>query len=104
MPIMPAGVMKQAEIAEAVAQVERSLAPDVVHLFYKITTDWSDEWAIYFRVVLSDDAATNRLRQVVANVESRLAEVLDFEALGLFPYRHFRSESEQAALKQDVWR
>jgi hypothetical protein len=104
MPILPAGVMKQAEIAAAVAEVERFLAPDVAHIFYKIDTDWSDEWAIYFRVVLSDDAATNRLRQVVANVESRLSEVLDFDALGLFPYHHFRSESEQAALKKDVWR
>jgi hypothetical protein len=104
MPILPAGVMKQAEIAAAVAEVERSLAPDVAHIFYKIDTDWSDEWAIYFRVVLSDDAGENRLRQVVANVESRLSDVLDFQALGLRSYHNFRSVSEQAALREDVWR
>jgi hypothetical protein len=104
MPIMPAGVLKQAEIAEVVAQVERSLAPDVAHLFYIIDTDWSDDWAIYSRVVLSDDAGENRLRQVVANVSSRLSEVLDFQALGLRPYYNFRSVSEQAALREDVWR
>jgi hypothetical protein len=103
MPMVPAGVVRQAEIADAVARVERSLAPDVVHLFYKIDVNWSDDWAIYFRVVLSDDAAENRLRQVTKNVASRLAEALDFQALGLFPYHNFRSVSEQAALRQDVW-
>jgi hypothetical protein len=103
MPIMPAGLRKETEIADAVAQVERSLAPDVAHIFYKITTDWSDEWAIYFRVVLSDDAGENRLRQVAENVESRLADILDFQALGLYPYHNFRTESEQAALREDVW-
>jgi hypothetical protein len=103
MPIMPAGVLKQTEIAKAVAQVERSLAPDVAHIFYIIDTDWKDDWAISFRVVLSDDAATNRLRQVAKNVVSNLADVLDFPALGLHPYHNFRSESEQAALREDVW-
>jgi hypothetical protein len=103
MPIMPAGVLKQTEIAEAVARVERSLAPDVAHIFYKIDTDWKDDWAISFRVVLSDDAAANRPRQVAKNVVSNLAEVLNFPALGLYPYHNFRSESEQAALREDVW-
>lgn len=104
MPILPAGVLNEAEIAATVAQVERSLAPDVAHIFYKIDTDWSDEWAIYFRVVLSDDAGENRLLRVVANVKARLAEVLDFQALGLRAYHNFRSVSEQAALREDVWR
>lgn len=103
MPIMPAGVTKQAEIAAAVAEVERLLAPDVVHIRYEIGTDWSGDWAIFFRVVLSDEASKHRLRDLATQVVWGLAGRLDFPALGLFPYHNFRSESEQAVLREEAW-
>ena len=103
MPIVPTGLVRQSEIASSVRQVERSLAPDVAHIFYEIEPDWRGEWAIFFRVVLSDDAAKNRLRKIATHVVQHLAEALDFQALGLLPYHNFRSESEQAALREDVW-
>jgi len=103
MPMVPAGVVRQAEIAEAVADVERLLAPDVVRIRYEIGADWSGDWAIYFRVVLSDEAAENRLREVAKQVVQRLADRLDFQALGLYPYHNFRSQSEQAALREEAW-
>ena len=56
MPMVPAGVARETEIAEAVAEVERSLTPDVVHIRYEIGTDWSGDWAVFFRVLLSDEA------------------------------------------------
>jgi hypothetical protein len=28
---------------------------------------------------------------------------MDFQALGVFPYHNFRSESEQAALREVAW-
>ena len=83
MPTMPAGVVKQGEIAAAVAEVERLLAPDVVHIRYEIGANWSGDWAVFFRVVLSDEASKHRLREVATQVESRLADRLDFPALGL---------------------
>ncbi|MEP7362935.1 MAG: hypothetical protein ABI972_06735 [Acidobacteriota bacterium] len=103
MPIMPAAVVKQAEIASAVADVERLLAPDVVRIRHEIATDWSGDWALYFRIVLSDDASKYRLRDVATKVESQLAERLDLPALGMFAYHNFRSESEQAVLKEEAW-
>lgn len=103
MPIMPAGVVKQAEITAAVAEVERLLAPDVVHIRYEIGADWSGDWAVFFRVVLSDEASKDRLREVATKVVWRLAGHLDFPALGLFPYHNFRSESEQAVLREETW-
>ena len=101
--MVPAGVVRQAEIAEAVADVERLLAPDVARIRYEISTDWSGDWAIYFRVVLSDEAAESRLRQIAKQVVQRLADHLDFQALGLYPYHNFRSESEQAVLRDEAW-
>lgn len=101
--MVPAGVARETEIAEAVADVERSLAPDVVHIRYEIATDWSGDWAIFFRVLLSDEAGAQRLRDVATKVVARLANHLDFGALGLLAYHNFRSESEQSVLREEAW-
>jgi hypothetical protein len=94
---------QQERIDAAVRTVEAALKPDVVRIRYSIGTDWSDEPAVYFRVVLSDDAAAHRLREIAREVRERLNDRLDFSALGVRPYHHFRSESEQAALKEEAW-
>jgi hypothetical protein len=99
----PSAVTKQSEIQAAIDQVERSLAPDVVRIRYEIGEDWSGEWAIFFRVVLSDDAARRRLRDVATKVVWGLARQLDFPSMGVFPYHNFRSVSEQAALQEPAW-
>lgn len=101
--LMPVAVAQQEKIKAEVREVEAALRPDVVRIRYDMGEDWSGQWAIFFRVVLSDDAAKNRLRQVTTNVVWRLAEHLDFNALGVFPYHNFRSESEQAALQEEAW-
>jgi hypothetical protein len=103
MPMVPAGVARETEIAEAVADVERSLASDVVHIRYEIGTDWSGDWAVFFRVLLSDEAGERRLRDVATKVVSRLADHLDFGAPGLPAYHNFRSESEQSVLREEAW-
>ena len=36
--------------------VLRELAPDVVRIRMNVTRDWTDDPAIYFRVILSDEA------------------------------------------------
>jgi hypothetical protein len=99
----PSAVAKQAEIQAAIDEVERSLAPEVVHIRYEIGEDWSGQWAIFFRVVLTDDAAKGRLRDVATKVVWGLSQRLDFPALGVFPYHNFRSVSEQAALQEPAW-
>jgi hypothetical protein len=100
---LPSAVTKQQEIDAAVSEVAGMLAPDVVHIRSEIGRDWSGDWAIFFRVVLSDDASKQRLRQVATNVVWRLAERLDFPSMGVFPYHNFRSESEQATLQEEAW-
>lgn len=99
----PVAIGKQPEINAAVSEVVRLLAPDVVHIRYDVGEDWSGDWAIFFRVVLSDDASRKRLRQVAAEVVSGLADRLDFPSMGLLPYHNFRSVSEQAVLREEAW-
>ena len=99
----PSAVTKQSEIQAAVDEVERSLAPDVVRIRYDIGEDWSGQWAIFFRIVLSDEAAKKRLRDVATKGVWGLARQLDFPGMGVFPYHNFRSLSEQDALREEAW-
>jgi hypothetical protein len=101
--LMPAAIAQHAKIEAEVRAVEATLGPDVVHIRHEIREDWSGRWAIFFRIVLSDNAAKKRLRKVATDVVWRLAERLDFDALGVFPYHNFRSESEQAELRDEAW-
>ena len=101
---VPTGFVNQADIANGVAVVERELAPEVVHIRYEIGTDWSEDPAIYFRILLSDEASKeNRLYQIAALARSRLQETLGLDTLGLLPYFNFRSASEQADLREETW-
>ena len=102
-PEIPVSDVRAKRIDEAVRAVEDALKPDVVRIRYSIGKDWNDEQAIYFRVVLSDDAAAYRPPKVTGDVESRLEQRLDYLALGFHPYHNFRSESEQAALQEEAW-
>src|ERR1700684_3703636 len=100
----PPAIAKQPEINAAVSAVLRLLPPDVVHIRYDIGQDWSGDWAIFFRVVLSDEASNApRLHEVAREVVQLLADRLDFSSMGLFAYHNFRSVSEQAVLREEAW-
>jgi hypothetical protein len=100
---LPSAVTKQAEIEAAIARVEQSIGSDVVRIRYEIGEDWSGQWAIFFRIVLADDAARRRLRDVATRVVWGLARELDFPSMGVFPYHNFRSLSEQTMLQEPAW-
>ncbi len=100
---LPSAVTKQAEIDAAIQYVQQTIGPDVVRIRYEIGEDWSGQWAIFFRVVLNDEAARRRLRDVAGKVIWGLANELDFPGMGVFPYHNFRSVSEQATLQEPAW-
>jgi hypothetical protein len=100
---LPSAVTKQSEIEAAIHEVAQALAPDVVRIRYDIGEAWSGQWAIFFKIVLSDDAAKRKLREVASKVVWGLAGRLDFPGMGVFPYHNFRSVSEQAALQEPAW-
>ena len=100
---LPSAVTKQAEIEAAIARVQQSIGPDVVRIRYEIGEDWSGQWAIFFRILLTDDAARRHLREVAPKVVWELARQLDFPGMGVFPYHNFRSVSEQSMLKEPAW-
>ena len=90
------------EVSAAVLYVEAALKPDVVRIRWDYGEDWNGNDALFFRVVLSDDAASaHRLREVLPP----LWRSLGGHALGTgrFGYVNVRSESECQKLNDPEW-
>jgi hypothetical protein len=87
-----------------VTEVVSQLSPSVRRIRYDIEQDWTGQWAIFFRVLLSDDASKpGNLRQIVPRIIWTMSERLNLPDLGMFPYFNFRSETEQALLRDPAW-
>lgn len=84
--------------------MEHSLPPGVVRVRYSLGEDWSGDPAIFFRVLLSDDASRREdLGQFTSDIRNFIADHLRLADLDHFPYFDFRSESEQEQLKDPDW-
>jgi len=104
MPIVPTYWIHQERIAKAVAEAERELLPDVVHIRYSFGEDWSGSNAIFFRVLLSDQASTRAgLREVARRVSDTVLDRVQPDELGLQAYFNFRAAYEQAQLNDEAW-
>jgi hypothetical protein len=102
--ILSADPSKQPQINAAVTDVVKELSPSVKKIRFDIGQDWSGQWAIFFRVLLSDDASEPKnLREIAPRVVRRMSDRLDLPGLGLFPYFNFRNEAEQALDKDLAW-
>jgi hypothetical protein len=103
MPLPPGVVQEQSKINAAISDIYRQL-PDVRRIRFDVgRTDWSGDDAVYFRILISDDAARTRLRETMAKVVSMLESILNLETMGVHAYYNVRSESEQAALREKSW-
>ena len=97
-------ILNEADLDRRGKALARKLAPDVVRIRYDIALDSTDKEAIYFRVLLSGDASREeRRREVTGRVRAELSKKLKLEELGLMWYPSFRSESEQAMMKDPAW-
>ena len=102
--ILPRGVAQPTELVKHL----NALAPfpsGVVNLQYTIDNDWSGDPAIFFWITLSDEAArpailSQNSRRIMDSITQRLDPIGQW---GLFPYFNFRSESEQAKLREEVF-
>jgi hypothetical protein len=101
---MPIRFVQQPPVEEAVVSVQRALAPDVVRIRYSFDDDWTGEPSIFFRILLSDAATRPGKRwEVAQRVTERLRDEVRSDEYGLHDYFNFRSESEQAELKDPAW-
>jgi hypothetical protein len=104
MPLVPSGFVKQADIAKVAEDVAKDLRPDVLRIRCSLGEDWSGDPAVFFRIVLSDNASKpGRLSGVTRRVAEKLVSAVQPSELGLLPYYNYRSASEQAQLKDEAW-
>ena len=103
--LLPSGIVQETQINAAITDVYRQLAPDVVRIRYDFGQDWSGDDAIFFRILISDDAARTqkRIRETVDRTMHLLESVLNFTGMGLLVYHNVRSVSEQAMLREKSW-
>jgi len=102
--VVDSELTKHPQINSAVTDVMNELSPSVRMIRYNIDQDWSGQWAVFFRVLLSDDASLpTNLREIAPRVVRRISDRLDLPGLGLFPYFNFRSEAEQALVPEPSW-
>ena len=91
------------KIDAAIAEVINLMAPHVLNIRYDFGQDWTGEWTIFFRVLLSDKVAKRKKRSEVAmRVISERSDPVIPE-LWLIPHFHFRSQSEQAEINDPAW-
>lgn len=104
MAIVPSGFVNQSQVRAAVGTAQDALSQYVVRIRYDFGEDWSGESAIFFRVLLRDEASKpEELGMVSSKVISKLNELVQPEDFGLLSYFNFRSESEQKAIKEASW-
>ncbi len=104
MPYMPVRYVDQAEVAAAVDRAVLKMGDDVVRVRHVISEDTIGEPALYFRIVLSDDASQrSRLSEVTNRIETILSDDVRPWEMGLTPYFRYRSKSEMAVLSEPEW-
>jgi hypothetical protein len=102
--IAPRGLVDQSKITAGVRRAERALAPEVVHIRHTFALDWTGEQSLFFRILLSDAAsAPSKLRQTTQRIEAKILAEIKADELGLLTYFNYRSNAEQAKLRDPIW-
>ena len=95
---MARGLVQRRQLDQAIEPVKDRLGPDVVSLRYSLGADWSGDAAIFFTIVLSDEASQrDRLLRSAKQIESAIdMQIEPFAEWGLLPYFSYRSQSEDS--------
>jgi hypothetical protein len=104
MSYLPRGVAHPTELIKRLNALA-PFPPGVVNLRYTVDDDWSGDPAIFFWITLSDQAADPKsLPQTTRHIIDVITQKLDPAGQwGRIPYFNFRSQSEQAKLKEEVF-
>ena len=93
----------QSQFLDAIGQV--ALPPQVLNVTPTLGTDWNGEPAVFFEVVLADNAIprpqllafTKRISQAI------IQQIRPLEEWGVLPYFNFLTQSEHARIKEPTW-
>jgi hypothetical protein len=97
------------DFAQKVDEVAKKFPGEVVRIRYSFSRDWDGDPAIYFRVVLTDDARSlnrDQLGELTRRIRDSLVKALslyDSEYSLYIPYFNYRTVSEQEQIKEPEW-
>lgn len=95
------------DFAQKVEEVARKFPGEVVRIRHSFSRDWDGDPAIYFRVVLANEAGQrHRLSELTHRIEDALIKDLALyqsEYSVYIPHFDFRARSEQERSKDPKW-
>ncbi len=95
---------QQSQFFSAVANAASGLTHPVVSVTPSLGTDWNGESAVFFQVVLADGTPRGQLLNLTKQISQAIVrEVQPLEEWGVLPYFNFRTQSEQAGVKEPAW-
>jgi hypothetical protein len=105
MAYLAKGVAQASDLVKRFNRLSHVVIPGVEKWNYTFEDDWSGDPAIFFWVIVNDEASKpQNLRQVRAAFMAQINKDVDLPGeWGLIPYFNFRSRSEQAKLKDEVY-
>lgn len=104
MAVITSSLVHQPKIEKALKKVLRALKPDVVRIRYSLEDNFMGDPSIYFRIVLSDEAAQEpQLYENAKRAEQLISDAVDPHGLGLESHFNVRSVSEQNESRNPIW-
>jgi hypothetical protein len=95
------------DFAQKVEDVAKKFPGEVVRIRHSFSRDWDGDPAIYFKILLTDEALRRRpLHELTKAVRNALIEDLSIyrsEYSVYIPYFTFRTEMEQQELQDPAW-
>ena len=94
------------DFAQKVEEVAKKFPGEVVRIRHSFSRDWDGDPAIYFRVLLTDNARrAHRLSELTERIGTILAKDLALyeQYAEYIPYFSYRTKTEQDELKDPEW-
>jgi hypothetical protein len=91
-------------IDDLLQSIQKDLHPLIARIRFSFGDDWSGDRAIFFRIVLTDEASQRPDRfDIMSRIRDQVYDELDRIGSDHIPYFDVRSESEQEQLKSPEW-
>src|ERR1700722_13839531 len=95
------------DFAQRVDEVAKKFPAEVVRIRHSFSRDWDGDPAIYFRIVLTDEAVRRQpLTELTHGIRNALIKDLalyESESSLYIPYISYRTVSEQEQIKEPEW-
>lgn len=99
---LPRAFTRQPQFFEAISRAaEGVLGPDVLSVTPSLGENWMGDEAVFFLVILSDEASRGDLLKTTRRVERAIVDQVEpLEEWGVLPYFDYRNQSEQADIER----